>query len=113
MNRWPLIRTACADCGTGTIRSGEWYMVRDDVWQQAWRGRARKSWHGRVPGQEVLCIGCLEKRLGRTLMACDFADVPINDPGRGNISERLRDRLDRESTLPSTTRRAISAPRHR
>ena len=38
------------------------------AWEQAWAGR-RKSWHGAVPGQEVLCIGCLEKRVGRTLIA--------------------------------------------
>jgi hypothetical protein len=64
---WPLIVSACADCGIGTIRLGEWYMVRDEVWEQAWCGR-RKPWHV-LPGQEVLCIGCLEKRLGRTLLA--------------------------------------------
>jgi hypothetical protein len=74
-------------------------MVRDDVWEQAWAGR-RKSWQRRrhdgrelVEGQEVLCIGCLEQRLGRTLMACDFIDVPCNDPNQKRMSERLRDRL--------------------
>ena len=75
---WPLIVSACADCGIGTIRLGEWYMVNDDVWERAWRGR-RKWWH-RLPGQEVLCIGCLERRLGRTLVACDFIPgIPCND----------------------------------
>ena len=53
---WPLIVSA-ADCGIGTIRLDEWYVVRDDVWEQAWC--RRKSWHV-LPGQEVLCIGCLE-----------------------------------------------------
>jgi hypothetical protein len=38
---WPLIVSACADCGIGTIRLGEWYMVRDDVWEQAWRRPAQ------------------------------------------------------------------------
>jgi hypothetical protein len=89
---WPLILSACADCGIGTIRLGEWYMVRDDVWEQAWC-RRRKSWQV-LPGQEVLCIGCLEKRLGRTLMACDFIDAPVNDPSnKGNVSQRMRARL--------------------
>jgi hypothetical protein len=96
---WPLILTACADCGIGTATLGEWYMVKDEVWEQAWGGR-RKSWHGRVPGQEVLCIGCLEARIGRTLMACDFTDASVNDPHENNISERLRDRLQRtEGTI--------------
>jgi hypothetical protein len=87
---WPLIVSACADCGNGTIRLGEWYMVHDDVWEQAWH--ARKSWQV-LPGQEVLCIGCLEQRLGRTLMACDFTDAPVNDPKQRCMSKRLRDRL--------------------
>ena len=92
---WPIVTTACADCGVGTIRLGEWYMVNDDVWEQAWAGR-RKSWHGRVPGQEILCIACLEQRLGRTLAASDFTDAPVNNPSKENMSERLRNRLTAE-----------------
>src|SRR5262245_26874344 len=101
---WPLIVSACADCGLGTIRLGEWYMVRDDVWEQAWAER-RKSWHGRVPGQEILCIGCLEQRLGRTLMACDFIDVEANDPSKHNISERMRNRLSAVDPTPLRRKR--------
>jgi hypothetical protein len=40
----------------------------------------------------VLCIGCLERRLGRTLCAGDFTDDMVNDPDR-DISERMRQRL--------------------
>jgi hypothetical protein len=40
---WPLIVSACAECGIGTIRLGEWYMVRDDVWQQAGNGPGRSA----------------------------------------------------------------------
>jgi hypothetical protein len=89
---YPFCTTNCADCGVGTITLGEWYMVKDDVWDEAWAGR-RKSWHARVPGAEILCIGCIEQRLGRTLMACDFTDAPVNDPNKGNVSKRLYDRL--------------------
>jgi hypothetical protein len=88
---WPLIVSACADCGIGTIRLGEWYMVRDEVWEQAWCGR-RKPWQV-LPGHEVLCIGCLERRLGRTLTAFDFTDAEVNDASKDNISPRLRARL--------------------
>jgi hypothetical protein len=88
---WPMCITNCADCGIGTLTLGEYYMVHDDLWEQAWAGR-RKSWHC-LPGQEYLCIGCLEERLGRTLLWCDFTDVPINDPDNPAISERLRDRM--------------------
>ena len=82
----------CADCGVGTSTLGEWYMVLDDVWEQAWEGR-RKPWHGKFSGQEFLCIGCLEERLGRPLTRCDFPDFPINDPAKYDMSDRLRSRL--------------------
>jgi hypothetical protein len=91
---WPVVTTACADCGIGTNTLGEWYMVKNEIWDQAWAGR-RKSWHA-LSGQQILCVGCLEKRLGRTLMACDFTDVPVNnDPHTWRKSKRLRDRLQR------------------
>jgi hypothetical protein len=52
---WPVVLGRCADCDIGTYTIGEWYMVRDEIWEAAWAGR-RKPWH-RIPGQEVLCIG--------------------------------------------------------
>jgi hypothetical protein len=64
---YPVVLSACADCAVGTNRAGEGYMVRDELWERAWAGR-RKPWHA-LPGQEVLCIGCLEKRLGPFLSA--------------------------------------------
>jgi hypothetical protein len=88
---WPVCTTACADCGVGTLTLHEWYMVRDEVWEEAWRGR--RKWSHAIDGQEVLCIGCLEKRLGRTLMADDFISAPCNNPNKPNISQRLRNRL--------------------
>jgi hypothetical protein len=90
--RPPICITHCADCGAGTIVLGEWYMVHEVVWEQAWRSR-RKSYHGKVPGQEILCIGCLEERLGRPLTSADFIDAPCNDPAQFGTSERMRDRL--------------------
>ena len=32
-----------------------------------------------VDGQQILCIECLEARIGRPLVAYDFTDAPIND----------------------------------
>jgi hypothetical protein len=43
---WPVCISNCVDCGVGTMATREVYMVRDDVWEQAWDGR-RKSWHGK------------------------------------------------------------------
>jgi hypothetical protein len=93
----PLIVTQCCDCGLGCNVAGEWYAVRDAVWELAWRGR-RKSWHS-IPGQSVLCIGCLEQRLGRTLCASDFTDAAVNCPD-GNVSDRMRVRLAATESLP-------------
>jgi hypothetical protein len=88
----PVVLSLCTDCGVGTLTLGEYYMVKGDVWEQAWAGR-RKPWHGKVPGQEILCIGCLEQRIGRTLTTGDFTDAPVNDPTSPNISDRFRNRL--------------------
>jgi hypothetical protein len=93
VSHWPpVVQTRCADCEVGTLTIGEFYMVRDDVWQQAWKGRA-KPWQHRAPGQMMLCVGCLETRLGRKLCAADFTDAPLNDPSQFTMSARLLDRL--------------------
>jgi endogenous inhibitor of DNA gyrase (YacG/DUF329 family) len=90
--QWPVCISNCADCGVGTWAINEYYMVKDRIWKQAWAGR-RKSYHGKVPGQEILCIGCLEKRIGRILRRADFISAPINDPEQCTLSQRLLDRL--------------------
>jgi hypothetical protein len=84
----------CKDCGRDTTprtpRRGtwEWYMVHDIVWRNA----------GMTP-EGYLCIGCLEKRLGRQLSAFDFKDLPINEFGKPSDSPRLRAAKNRW-TLP-------------
>jgi hypothetical protein len=79
----------CDDCGIGTFEIGECYMVQDALWKLAWEGRHR-------PRREILCIGCLEQRLGRRLVASDFKAAPINDAADPTISPRMRDRLTAE-----------------
>jgi hypothetical protein len=76
----------CADCRWDTVCLGEWYMIHDEVWEQACRREPKPVW-------EILCIGCLEERLGRALTADDFTDCRINDPTLPNTSSRLRDRM--------------------
>lgn len=89
---WPWCRpvdtTLCADCGVDTLALCEWYMVRDELWASAWPGGQIERSH---PGSQVLCIGCLEQRLGRQLTATDFTDAPVNR--MANNSPRLRDRI--------------------
>ena len=94
MRRPAYLGMHCADCTVGTSTLNEYYMVHSNVWEEAWFGR-RKSWHA-IDGQEILCIGCLEKRIGRTLTRHDFTDAPINELSFSSKSARLRDRLAAE-----------------
>jgi len=71
----------CAACSVNTLHIKEYYMVTDEVWNAAW-----------PTGRGMLCIGCLEDRLGRQLTSDDFTDAPINQ-GYFGYSERLRQRL--------------------
>lgn len=79
----------CKDCGVNTNDIGEYYMVLDSIWKEAGMGKE--------DGAGMLCIGDLEKRLGRTLTAKDFMpNVPVNIPDLVpwlTHSERLRNRL--------------------
>lgn len=70
----------CVDCRMETFPS-EHYMVHDDLWPTE---------VGRNGG--MICIGCLEQRLGRQLTAADFTAAPINTPDTWT-SARLKDRL--------------------
>lgn len=83
----------CNDCGNDTSPvSGiaEYYMVSNELWATI----ARRNWKG------ILCVGCLEKRLGRRLDEFDFGGrgaFPINAADVDAIdnvrSPRLRNRL--------------------
>ncbi len=58
----------CEDCGHDTRRMGEYYMVQHAVWDEAISSR----W------ADMLCIGCLEDRIGRRLTAAVFLECPLN-----------------------------------
>lgn len=72
----------CDGCGRDTVSPPfEWYTVHDQIWAETGLGTH----------DAVLCVGCLEQRLGRQLQPEDFPDVPTNKP-QVNDSERLLDR---------------------
>ena len=56
----------CCDCGFDTLVGHEYYMLTDALWAQI----------GMDEG--MLCIGCVESRLGRRLVPNDFPPYPIN-----------------------------------
>jgi hypothetical protein len=72
-----IMGNICNDCGTDTTpctdkpdcrHEGRWesYVVHNSVWAAAGQSKG------------FLCIGCLEKRLGRKLKPRDFTDIPAN-----------------------------------
>jgi hypothetical protein len=76
----------CHDCGgRAWTQLREDYIVHDDIWHQACTAEpVMKDDCG------LLCVGCIEQRLGRRLNSADFeAGVPLNVE-RGK-SERLLD----------------------
>jgi hypothetical protein len=79
---WP-----CMDCNVDTDAINEIYIITHDLWRKA------------VPEEDssmskFLCIGCLEKRMGRELCSTDFPEhVPMNWPQLFNKSERLLCRM--------------------
>lgn len=102
----------CGDCTVCTMCAGEYYMVLDEVWSAAGMplqpapdvlSGADSAWvEGRLTRTEyeavystggMLCIGCIEARLGRELTAADFSPAPINTGIWHDQSERLATRL--------------------
>jgi hypothetical protein len=75
----------CVLCGVDTALIGERYMVNSELWDE----------YGAYDG--CLCIGCLERVMGRKLEPADFTDALTNShPGK---SERLRDPLGANTAM--------------
>ena len=94
-HRISAVAIACADCDTiltvrptgfgatlfGDRANGDWFMVKDRVWQLGQRAGACR----------FLCTGCLEHRIGRKLVAADFKrSVKVNFVGRKPLKLRRR-----------------------
>ncbi|QFG12256.1 Hypothetical Protein OBI_RACECAR_152 [Arthrobacter phage Racecar] len=76
----------CMDCPVNTHYIHEYYMVQFDLWYSV------------VPsGEGMLCIGCLEDRLGRELTTEDFIEAPVNY-GIFGMSDRFRARAGKKFT---------------
>lgn len=75
----------CQDCGHDTYMMGELYMLQFYLWEKATETRYA----------QMLCIGCVEERLGRRLERSDFINCPLNFELRytKRQSLRLRSRL--------------------
>jgi len=70
----------CIDCGKNT-HGGEYYMVHDSVWAAS----------GIAPHGGMLCLGCLETRIGRELRPDDFSGIfPSVEVWQRHVAERER-----------------------
>jgi hypothetical protein len=74
----------CVDCRVNTNAINEYYMVNREVWLAS----------GLKSNGGMLCIGCLEHRIGRELTRKDFTDAPINRASFFGRSARLLKRLN-------------------
>ncbi|GEM_PF-2302855 len=94
-------RFLCADCSVDTGKLGEFYFLKTPLWLSVMPG-----------GHGMLCVGCLEVRLGRRLTASDFApNIHINAPRFGAKSQRLLSRL--VENLERTIRSLLSEYKYR
>ena len=57
----------CLDCDVNTALNNEYYMLESEVWKEA------------IPDLwGMLCLNCVELRLGRQLWPEDFTEAPLN-----------------------------------
>ena len=72
----------CVDCKIDTGKAHEHYFVKNDVWFSV------------MPSNKgMLCVGCIEARLGRNLTKDDFTDCSLNNPKYEPKSNRLMNRM--------------------
>lgn len=88
--RKALAGVLCMDCGTCTFCNGDYYMVTADLWNSACSNP-----------RGMLCVRCLENRLGRLLNRSDFIEAPINAMAVESGSDALRAALHRSNHDPS------------
>jgi hypothetical protein len=57
-----IARHKCLDCGVNVIETGDYCMVRNEIWRDTFG----------LDWEDNLCIACIEKRLGHRLTAHDL-----------------------------------------
>lgn len=70
----------CDDCRKNVHRLGNYMVLRAAIWLKV-KPDAEQKYPGRSNGYSyngMLCLKCIERRLGRQLRHDDFAALPIN-----------------------------------
>ena len=76
-------RFMCHDCGHDTAAMGEMYHLFDWLWIRVVRAKRTGPVH-------MLCIGCVEERLGYTLTQDCFSSAPLNTNWDHHYKQSLR-----------------------
>jgi len=82
-NEMLQVRPAGWDASFSSGWQGDWFMVKDKVWQLGQRASECR----------FLCVGCLESRIGRKLLADDFrrsAKVNFHPQQSAKLRRRMR-----------------------
>jgi DNA-directed RNA polymerase subunit RPC12/RpoP len=72
----------CMDCGKDIYKSNEYYTLLNKVWHRI----CPTDWKG------ILCLTCVEKRLGRKLHRDDFLRC-TNNTEQAKVCPELAERL--------------------
>ena len=75
------LKWLCVDCQRNT--QYEHYFVKNEVWFAM----------AKMPETGMLCVQCLEGRIGRELQPSDFTSAHINNPRKNTMSDILRSRI--------------------
>jgi hypothetical protein len=73
-------RRHCVDCGLDTFKADHYYMVGNELWAAA----------GMEPFGGMLCLHCLEERIGRKLVYEDFTAIVPRVLVGGRVPPRKR-----------------------
>lgn len=66
---WRMAGIYCLDCQKNPLVLSEYYMVHDSIWESVVKPKDREG---------MLCVSCLENRLGRRLDPGDFSVCLLN-----------------------------------
>jgi hypothetical protein len=86
----------CRDCHTDRVDTP---MLKDDLWRQVSPPEEVWAYKRRMAGikvRDVLCLPCVEKRLGHTVYVEDLNDSPWSRCVRAIVTREIeRDRRNR------------------
>jgi hypothetical protein len=78
----------CNDCGVDVLKIGDWYLAHPKVWEDQLG----------LSCNDNLCIGCLDKRLGREAICPDDITPILNTVAPDKLSATLLRRFGFKET---------------